>query len=211
MEEIAPALKPGALVTDVGSTKQAFAEAAHRIFGAAAAMRVLPGHPLAGREVSGLEHAAADLFAGSVWALTPLDGHHEAPGSQRKLELALVAIGAHIVHSSPEEHDRTLAFTSHLPQMLSTALAMTLQKEFKDAENPSLQIHAGGLRSMLRLAFSDSVMWEQVAASNRGNIAAALEAFELELRRLRESLGKEEFRREFEAAREFAKFIKKTQ
>ena len=207
MEEMAAALKPGALITDVGSTKLAFAEGARRIFGADAAARVLPGHPLAGREVSGLEHATADLYQGAVWALTPLD---EQPMTdvQRLLELSLAAIGANIVHVTPEEHDRTLAYTSHLPQMLSTALAMTLQTQFTGADDPALKIHAGGLISMLRLACSDPAMWEQVAASNRENIAAALERFEQELRRLRESLGREEFRREFEAAREFARIVK---
>lgn len=208
MEEVATALKPGALITDVGSTKQAFADAARRIFGSAAASRVLPGHPLAGREVSGLEYASADLYQGAVWALTPLDAQTHTEG-QRLLELALTAIGARIVHISPEEHDRTLAYTSHLPQMLSTALAMTVQAHFASAENPALRVHAGGLLSMLRLACSDPSMWEQVAASNRENIAAALEAFEQQLRRLREDLGRAEFRREFEAAREFAELVKK--
>ncbi|MDR3765352.1 MAG: prephenate dehydrogenase [Acidobacteriota bacterium] len=208
LEEMAPVLKPGALVTDVGSTKLAFAEAARRIFGSDAASRVLPGHPLAGREVSGLEHAAADLYQNAVWALTPLDTHTRTD-AQRKLELALASIGARIVHVTPAAHDRTLAYTSHLPQMLSTALAMTLRDAFESADDPALQVHAGGLRSMLRLAFSDPVMWQQVAGSNRENIAAALEACEKELRRLRECLGREEFRREFASAREFAGFLKK--
>lgn len=206
MRQIAPRLKPGALVTDVGSTKQAFAAAAREIFGDSAAERVLPGHPLAGREVSGLEHASADLYEGCLWVLTPIADEKLTP-SQHELVAALNAIGARVAFNTPEEHDRTLAYTSHLPQMLSTALALSLEKTF-GAENPALQVHAGGLRTMLRLAESDPAMWEQIAASNRANVAEALECLEGELRKLRESLGSTEFRARFEQAREFAKFLK---
>jgi prephenate dehydrogenase len=205
MREIAPRLKPGALVTDVGSTKAAFAEAARELFGAAANERVLPGHPLAGRELSGLEHASADLYEGCVWVLTPLA--ESATAAHEQLRATLEALGARVVYATPEEHDRTLAYTSHLPQMLSTALALTLEEVF-GAGNPALEIHAGGLRTMLRLAESDPAMWEQIAASNPQNIAAALERFEGELRNLRESFGDPEFRRRFEAAREFAKGLR---
>lgn len=241
LERIAPWLRPGALVTDVGSTKSEFAAAASRIFGASANERVLPGHPMAGSEVSGLEYAAADLYENCVWVLTPIadeafaDGGAgeavEAPSapldalevashdvgkvasqrvleiaSHRRLQAAIEAIGARVAFTSPTEHDRVLAHTSHLPQMLSTALALTLEGVFGGG-NPALQVHAGGLRSMLRLAKSDPVMWEQIADSNRINIADALERMEAELKALRESLGSPEFRTKFERAREFAKFL----
>ncbi len=91
--------------------------------------------------------------------------------------------------------------------MLSTALALTLESAFGGG-NPALQVHAGGLRSMLRLAGSEPTMWEQIAASNQQNIAAALESMEAQLRTLRESLGSPEFRRKFEQAREFSKSLK---
>jgi len=210
MALIAPRLCPDALVSDVGSTKNAFATAAREIFGKAANERVLPGHPLAGRELSGLEHASADLYAGCIWVLTPLDGEagDELIASHRTLRAALEAIGARVIFINPEEHDRILAHTSHLPQMLSTALALTLEEVF-GGDSPALKVHAGGLKSMLRLAGSDPAMWEQVAASNRANIAEALECMEGELRKLRESLGSAEFRKKFEQAREFAKFVKR--
>lgn len=208
MAQIAPRLKSGALVTDVGSTKNAFAIAAREIFGASAHECVLPGHPLAGREVSGLEHASVDLYAGCLWVLTPVDGAGEQPiPSHSNLIAALKAIGARIAFSTPEEHDRTLAYTSHLPQMLSTALSLTLEQAFGRG-NPALQVHAGGLRTMLRLAESDPAMWEQIADSNHANLAKALECMEAELRKLRENLGSAEFRKKFEQAREFAKFMK---
>lgn len=209
MAQIAPRLKPGAVVSDVGSTKAAFATAAREIFGATATARVLPGHPLAGREVSGLQHASAELYAGCLWVLTPVDGAgaEDVTPEQRELLLALEAIGAHVTFSTPEEHDRTLAYTSHLPQMLSTALSLTLERAF-GAGNPALQVHSGGLRAMLRLAESDPVMWKQIADSNSLNIAGALAGLEGELRKLRESLGSAEFREKFEQAREFAKFLK---
>ncbi len=210
LAEIAPRLKPGALVTDVGSTKAAFAAAAREIFGASVNERVLPGHPLAGREVSGLEHASVDLYSGCVWVLTPLEGGAEESSlaAHQELRKALEEMGARVIFNTPEEHDRTLAYTSHLPQMLSSALALTLARAFGSPENPGLQVHAGGLRTMLRLAQSDPIMWEQIAASNTVNIAEALEALERELRELRQSLGTAGFRARFDAAREFAKFLK---
>ncbi len=206
MRSIAPRLKPGALVTDVGSTKQAFAEAAREIFGPQAAERVLPGHPMAGSEKSGLENATESLYEGCLWLLTPL-GHRTTP-LQDALRSALKGVGARLAEVAPAEHDRTLAYTSHLPQMLSSVLAMTLEAQFGTAENPALQLHAGGLQSMLRLAVSDPAMWEQIALSNPRNIGAALERFEAELRHLRLCLEDAEFRRRFEAARDFAKSLK---
>jgi prephenate dehydrogenase len=215
LAKIAPRLKAGALVSDVGSTKNAFAVAAREIFGASAGERVLPGHPLAGREVSGLQHASADLYAGCLWILTPIAGEAKtAPVAAQNRSLpalrlisALEAIGARVIFSTPEEHDRTLAYTSHLPQMLSSTLSLTLERRF-GAGNPALQVHAGGLRTMLRLAESDPAMWEQIAASNRENLAGALESMEAELRNLRESLGSAEFRAKFERARKFAKVLR---
>jgi prephenate dehydrogenase len=207
LAQIAPHLRAGALVSDVGSTKQTFAAAAREIFGPLAAERVLPGHPLAGRELSGLENASADLYQGCVWVLTPLADGSEMTAAQRVFISALEAIGARVVLSTPQQHDRTLAYTSHLPQMLSTALALTLAEAF-EADDPALQVHAGGLRTMLRLAASEPKMWEQIAASNQQNISYALERMESVLRALRESLGQPEFRAKFEHAREFAKFMK---
>ncbi len=216
MRQIAPHLREGAVVTDVGSTKAAFAAAAREIFGAQAAERVLPGHPLAGRELSGLEHASADLYDDCVWVLTPLSAGTaknaandaaQLPPAQQALVSALQTIKARVMFSTPQEHDRILAYTSHLPQMLSTALSLALAEAFA-ADDPALQIHAGGLRTMLRLAASEPKMWEQIAASNQPNIAAALERMESTLKSLRESLGQPEFRTRFELAREFAKFIK---
>jgi prephenate dehydrogenase len=211
LAQIAPRLRAGALVSDVGSTKNAFATAAREIFGPSASERVLPGHPLAGREVSGLEHASADLYAGCLWILTPIAGRAEGSSlipSQRSLLSALETIGARVMFSTPEEHDETLAYTSHLPQMLSTAFALTLEQAFGGPDNPQAKVHAGGLRTMLRLAESEPKMWEQIAASNQGNLTKALECMEAELRSLRESLGSPEFRKKFEQAREFAKLLK---
>ena len=207
MAQIAPHLREGAVVTDVGSTKETFAAAAREIFGAQAAERVLPGHPLAGRELSGLEHASADLYDDCVWVLTPLSDDPGMTDAQQALVSALKTIKARVVLTTPQEHDRTLAYTSHLPQMVSTALALTLAETFA-ADDPALQIHAGGLRTMLRLAASEPKMWEQIAASNQQNIAAALERMESTLKTLRESLGQPEFRAKFEQAREFAKFTR---
>lgn len=205
MSQIAPRLAPNALITDVGSTKQSFADAARELFGSEARRRVLPGHPLAGRELSGLEHATEDLYRSCIWVLTPLNS--ELTAAQQSLAAALEAIGARVLFSTPAEHDRVLAYTSHLPQMLSTALALTLSQNFQP-EAPGLEIHGNGLRTMLRLAGSEPKMWEQIAASNRLNLARALESMEASIRELRQSLGQPEFRIKFEQGRDFAKLLK---
>jgi prephenate dehydrogenase len=209
LAQIAPRLAPGALISDVGSTKKAFATAAREIFGASAAQRVLPGHPLAGGEVSGLEHASGELFAGCLWVLTPIAGAAEKNSilSHQRLVAALEGLGARVIFSTPEEHDRTLAYTSHLPQMLSSALALTLEQAFSMGD-PAVQVHGGGLRTMLRLAESNPAMWEQIAASNRDNLAEAMQSMEAELRSFRESLGSPEFRKKFEQARKFARLLR---
>jgi prephenate dehydrogenase len=202
MAEIAPHLCPDALITDVGSTKHDFAEAARRIFGAGAAQRVLPGHPLAGRELSGLEHAEANLYEGCLWLLTPLAP--ELTAAQQQWKAVLEALGARVALCPPNEHDHTLAYTSHLPQMLSTALALTLEHRFGQ-DQLALQMHGGGLRSALRIAASDPVMWEQIATSNRQNIVEAMLALEEELRALRVKLATPEFRASFEAGRQLSR------
>lgn len=205
LRQIAPHLKPQALVSDVGSTKRAFAAAAREIFGATAAPRVLPGHPMAGREHSGLDYATDDLFANAVWLLTPLG--EERTAAQQHFMAVLEALGARLICCTPEEHDRTLAYTSHLPQMMSTALALTVRRAFAH-DDRLLGAHAGGLRSMLRLAASDPSMWEQIASSNPDNIAAALAEAESALRTLREELTQPQFRADFEQARQLARQLR---
>jgi prephenate dehydrogenase len=199
---IAPHLPSESLVSDVGSTKSKIVTLAQQLFGNESLRRFLPGHPIAGREVSGVEHAEPELFRGAPWVLTPKGGRHAliAPefsrGMHREFIELLESIGARVVVTTPEKHDRVLAFTSHLPQLVATALATTVQSEL--GASPELRDLSGrALREMIRLAKSDPRLWADITASNSSNIREALAAMERDLAALRESLATPDFQRLF--------------
>ncbi len=120
-ETTAPTLPAHVLITDTGSTKQKFVERARMIFGDEAGKRVLPGHPMAGKEFSGVEHADANLFQGAVWLITPVVADQQYTPQQEEYTALLSSIGARLIVLDPERHDIVCAWISHLPQMISTA------------------------------------------------------------------------------------------
>jgi prephenate dehydrogenase len=192
--ETLPKLDTRALVTDAGSTKGA-------IVNCAAASnhdwQFLGGHPMAGKAVGGAANAEADLFAGRTYVLTPRDPAELETPAAREFRGWLTAIGARpIVVVAPEEHDRIVAATSHLPQLLSTALAGLLAERL-GGRNP---IAGPGLEDMLRLAGSPYELWRDILATNRGEIDAVLREFAVILERLRAGLGSDRLREAFEAA-----------
>ncbi len=142
-------------VTDAGSTKRAICRAAESI------PRFVGGHPMAGKEHRGLEHADADLFRDRPWLLTS-----EPPPFLREW---LERIGARIRLTTPEEHDRMVARASHLPQLLSNAIAAATV-EAKAFGGP-------GLDSMTRLSGSSFDIWRDILSTNRDEIAAAMDEF----------------------------------
>jgi prephenate dehydrogenase len=207
LERLGPVLPPETLITDVGSTKAELAARAQVIFGERAAVRFLPGHPMAGKEVGGIEHADAELFQGAVWLFTPLDGPasllaDEPASQQRQFVSAVETLGARPLMMEPVHHDHVCAWISHLPQMLSTTLAAALEEEFGD--DPALHAIGGrALREMTRLAQSPYSMWRDIALTNTANIQDALLRLEQRLAHLRENLRTRELEAEFERARRF--------
>lgn len=204
LETIAPLLGPDSLIADTGSTKEKIVERAGMLFGADASKRVLPGHPMAGKEVGGIEHADPELFRKAVWLITPVDSEAPwAPHQQEFLQL-LKAIGARVMTIDPARHDRLCAWVSHLPQMLATALASKLWEEFGDDEAVS-QIGGRALREMTRIGGSPYSMWRDIALTNTANIEDALMHFEQQLGHLRENLRGPQLREMFESANRFGK------
>jgi prephenate dehydrogenase len=202
LDQIAASAGPATLITDVGSTKQSFVERARTLFGASAVERVLPGHPMAGKEVGGIEHADAGLFRGAVWLVTTIQGGHAVtPRQQEYLDL-LSAVGARVITMDGERHDRLCAWISHLPQMIATALACSLREEFGDDEALN-QIGGRALREMTRIAHSPYSMWRDIAMTNTGNIEDALARFEQQLAHLRENLRGPGLREMFEEANQW--------
>lgn len=172
-----PRLMPQpAIVMDVGSTKAAVCRA----------MGSLPprfdpigGHPIAGKEKAGLAHAQADLFRGAAFVLTPLA--RTGPRARAFAEALVRLLEARPVWMDPETHDRLLAFTSHMPYLLSLALALSLPEEAQEVVGP-------GWRSMTRLAASSHQMMLDILMTNLEPVLEALEQVQDVLELFRQAL-----------------------
>jgi prephenate dehydrogenase len=199
IEKLAPHLAPQILLTDVGSTKAEILRAAERAFGPEASRRFLGGHPMAGKENSGIEFADAELFRGAVWFLTPFSRQTSKTPAVKEFSALLAKLGAKLIALDPVEHDRLCAWISHVPQMVSTALVAALMNEY--GENSAL-LEAGGraLREMTRISASPYSMWRDIAITNKHQIADALLKLEQELAHIRENLDTRELEEEFEQA-----------
>jgi prephenate dehydrogenase len=196
---LGPSLPSTTLLTDVGSTKSAVAEQALKIFGKNANKRFLAGHPMAGKEHSGVDYADADLFHNAVWFLTPLPGQTLEAGLFAEFAGWIDQIGARIAMLPPEDHDRLCAWISHLPQMISTALAAALVEEFGE-DAPLLPAGGRALREMTRISASPYSMWRDIAISNKKNLEDALFKVEQRLAHIRENLSTRQLAEEFEQA-----------
>ena len=199
IERLAPRLSSDTLLTDVGSTKADIIARAGKAFGKNAARRFLAGHPMAGKENSGIAFADADLFRGAVWFVTPLPRQQSKSGIVAEYLRLVKKTGARIALLDPAEHDQLCAWISHVPQMISTALAATLVEEY--GENaPLLESGGRALREMTRIAASPYSMWRDIAITNKKSIAEALLKLEQKLAHFRENLDTRGLEREFEQA-----------
>ena len=201
-EQLAPTLPTTTLITDTGSTKQKLVERARMVFGAEAGKLVLPGHPMAGKEFGGIEHADANLFQGAVWLITPIVADQQYTPLQDEFVAQLGLIGARVITLDPERHDVLCAWISHLPQMISTALTSVLHEELGDDEIV-MQIGGRALREMTRIAHSPYSMWRDIALTNSQNLEDVMLRFEQQLTHLRENLRGPGLREMFESANRF--------
>jgi prephenate dehydrogenase len=201
---LGPTLLAKTLVTDVGSTKAEIVQRAAKSFGRGAGHRFLAGHPMAGKEHAGVEFADADLFDGAAWLFTPLPGQNVYAGQCGEFVHCAEKMGAKIAVVEPAEHDRICAWISHLPQMISTALAATLVDEF-GSDAPVLDIGGRALREMTRISGSPYSMWRDIAITNRKNLSDALQKLEQRLAHIRENLDSRELAAEFERAHQLRK------
>ena len=205
MEKLSGILGSEHMVTDVGSTKRLISEAAARLFNTPERAAFLPGHPMAGKERGGAALGDANLFRGAVWLFTD---DPEAQRSPHSAELVkgwrewVAAMGSKTIDLDPVRHDELVAWVSHLPQFVSTALSALLEGEVGDA--PELKDVGGrALREMTRLGASPYSMWRDIAYTNTEAVQAALLALEQRLAHLRENLRTPELRDEFEQANRF--------
>jgi prephenate dehydrogenase len=202
LHHLDPLVQPGALITDAGSTKCAIVNTARERVRRCA---FLGGHPMAGKEKRGVAEADAELFRVRTYVLTPEDSAQlESPPVRELLEW-LGRIGAVPVILTPEEHDRIVAFTSHLPQLVSTALAATVAEQAGD----HLAVAGPGLADTTRLALSPYELWRDILATNNRPIEQALTAYITKLEHLRDNLRTRQIESEFEIAAALAATLRK--
>jgi prephenate dehydrogenase len=200
MQQLAPVLRARQLVTDVGSTKVEIVELAERLFAGSETASFLPGHPMAGKESGGALLAEGGLFDGAMWLFTPTTT--EMTAMEKEWRGWVGCFGSRTLDMDAARHDELCAWVSHLPQMLSTALAALLEDRFGDAPEISA-IGGRALRETTRLGASPYSMWRDVALTNTGPVADTLLALEQRLQHVRENLRTPELREEFALANRF--------
>jgi len=188
--------KPSALVTDAGSTKAQIVEQAARHFNENPWF--LGGHPMAGKEKRGVELAGAGLFQDATYVLTPAGGKLPEATIIAEFVRYLEEIGSRVSVMPADEHDRIVAWTSHLPQLISTALAAAIADGLD--EQDSSDVAGPALRDMTRLGESSFEMWRDVLGTNQTNVRQALDAYIQRLERLRQDAGGPLTEQEFEKA-----------
>lgn len=201
LPELSGWIRPGALVTDAGSTKSVIVERAGALFPAG---QFLGGHPMAGRERRGVEAAEADLFAGRPYILTPQPQSQLESPAAREFQEWLRKIGAVPKILDPVEHDRIVALTSHLPQLASTALAAMLET-WPEAKSG---VFGPALLDSTRLALSSFDIWGDILATNRGPILEALRNYLAKLEEFRDNFEPGAIEGQFDQAARFARSLR---
>jgi prephenate dehydrogenase len=197
LPKLKKACAPTALVTDVGSTKRLICRRAQEVLGAEPLF--LGGHPMAGKERSGIENADAKLFERARYVLTPLDPAHQTEARVKAFTALVTSLGAQPYWTDAASHDRGVAFLSHLPQLLSSGLASLIDESSAQGQLP-LELAASGFRDVTRLADSSYSVWRDICLTNVENIQMALEALIQKLEAMKVHLGDRELEREFQHA-----------
>jgi prephenate dehydrogenase len=194
---VARSVKAGALITDAGSTKARICRLAREAV--PQGVLFLGGHPMAGKETRGIENADAALLAGSKYVVTPERAELMDAAPVKEFFAWVRRLGAEPMEMDAETHDWVAAMISHLPQLLSTALASAVWDETDDDGLP-VSLAGIGFRDMTRLAASPYEMWRDICLTNSDNIGRALERLEQKLERLRMHLRSKELAEEFAKA-----------
>jgi prephenate dehydrogenase len=206
LPEVARIAPRHALVTDACSTKVRIVQAAQEAFAKHPGPLFLAGHPMAGREISGIAHASGDLFRDAAYALI---GEAAAPPDSRVsafLKL-LEKIGARPLWLGAQQHDYAVGLVSHLPQLAAVALASFLYDRLDENGLP-ITVAGPGLRDSLRLAGSPYSTWRDIVLTNREVLSPALDLLARRLDDLREQLTSRELEADFDAANELYKLLR---
>ena len=197
-------VKGGGLVTDAGSTKAEIVATASRCLRRA---QFLGGHPMAGKEKRGAAAADAELFAGRTWVITPRTSDELETEAARNFRCWVEKTGALIAVMDPAEHDRVVALTSHLPQLVSTEIAAALGTALNLPEDA--RAAGPALIDLTRLALSPFDIWQDILATNTENVRRALELYIENLQRCKEMLSDaDRMEREFQEAARVASLLR---
>jgi prephenate dehydrogenase len=199
-----PLVRPGALITDAGSTKTEIVDAARQFIRRA---QFLGGHPMAGKEQRGAAAADGRLFHGRTWVLTPDEPEELETPVAAEFRGWLEKMGARLVVLDSDRHDRLVALTSHLAQLASTALASTVAGAVTGGQE--LRVAGPGLADMTRLALSSYELWRDILATNSEHIDRALALYIQKLEHMRENLRTRELQKEFANGSELAARLRK--
>lgn len=180
-------LRPGTVVTDVGSVKEAIV--ADIEAGIPEDVFYIGGHPIAGTENSGFEYSIEDLFEGRICVLTPTDNSDD--NALQALKQFWSSVGARVLCMDAKDHDRIFAAVSHLPHMVAFSLVNAIA-DMKVLGEDILQYSAGGFKDFTRIAASDPVMWRDIAIMNKESILSMLECFENSLSELKDAILKQD-------------------
>jgi prephenate dehydrogenase len=206
LPEIARRAPAHALITDACSTKVRIIQAASEHFPNENGPRFLGGHPMAGRELSGIAHADADLFRGNTYALVGDPPARENPRVSAFVKI-LEKIGARPLWLGAPQHDYAVGLASHLPQLAAVALAGFLYDRLDENGLP-ITLAGPGLRDSLRLAGSSYATWRDIVLTNQEVLSAALDLFARRLDDLRERLASRELEADFDAANELYRLLR---
>jgi prephenate dehydrogenase len=197
LPRLMPAISAHALVTDVGSTKHLICERASQLFHGASLF--LGGHPIAGKQRSGLQHADGSLFRNARYALVSLRRDDVSDARVQAFTALLTAVRALPFITDAATHDRAVAFLSHLPQLVSTGLASLIAEQSTQDALP-LEFAGPGFRDVTRLAESPYTVWRDICLTNGENIRSALAFFVDQLQRMEAHLNDGQLEREFNEA-----------
>jgi cyclohexadieny/prephenate dehydrogenase len=179
-QEIAAHLKPGAIISDVGSVKNAVVRDMAPYL--PASVHFVPAHPVAGTEHSGPDSGFAELFINRWCILTPPEGTDQ--NAVEKLRAFWAALGAKVEIMTPEHHDLVLAITSHLPHLIAYTIVGTADELAQVTSSEVIKFSAGGFRDFTRIAASDPTMWRDVFLANKDAVLEMLGTFNEDLSKL---------------------------
>jgi prephenate dehydrogenase len=183
LQDIRDHLAPDALLMDVGSTKGDVIQAAQRALGSRIG-QFLPAHPMAGKELSGIDHADAGLYQQRITILTPLPGN--TPAQIERARQLWQAVGSQVTHMDPTQHDAAMAAVSHLPHVIAFAAMHALIDQ--DGGAAFMAVGGPGFRDFSRIAASDPAVWRDILLSNRAEVLHQSRLFRQALQQLEQAI-----------------------